>query len=49
VQWGVVMVGLLGDACWLDFGTGNCVASCTRFGMTARSVVWDGSMLVDAF
>ncbi len=30
--WGVIMVGLLGDTCWSNFCTGNCVAICTGSG-----------------
>jgi len=43
------MVGSLGDACWSEFCTGNCVATCTGFGMTARSAVCDGLVFADAF
>jgi len=47
--WGVIMVGSLGDTCWSNFCTGNCVAICTGSGMTSRSVVWDGSVFADVF
>jgi len=43
------MVGSLGDTCWSGFCTGNCVATCTGGGMTARKAVWDKSMFVDTF
>jgi len=43
------MVGSLGDTCWSGFCTGNCVATCTGGGMTARKAVWDKLMFVDMF
>jgi len=47
--WGVIMVGSLGNTCGLYFCTGNCVATCTGFGMTAKSAIWDGLVFADAF
>jgi len=48
VVWGVVMVGSLGDTSWSGFCTGNCIATCTGFGMTARSACWDKMVFADA-